>query len=777
VGASGDRRVGIDFYPPISDWRDGSDHADGGLGRSIYDRDYLRGRLGAGEAFDWHYASESDRLAQRRTPIVDGAYGKPWVFRPKDLVGWWSNPHVERVGGVETGATAWSLRAKPIWLTEVGVPAVDKGPNGPNVFPDPKSSESARPPLSSGARDDLVQARTLEAMLSRFDPALPGFSADACPASPVYGGPMIDPKSVFVWAWDARPYPAFPDFDVVWADGLNWQTGHWITGRLEGVALDRLIAAVLKDFGIDSPATLPVDGFLDGYVIDRPMSAREALEPLARLFGLDAVASGGALAFRGRGGRAVRAITEDDLVLGDKEAALRLVRTQETELPARVELGFTDGEGEYRRAAVASRRVAGASRREARTDAAIVTRRAEAQRLTDAWLQDLWAGRESAEFALSPRQVAIEPGDILSVPTKAGPRLHRVTRIADGPTRRISTRAVEPSVFATPGVPPVPSGKRPPPVAGRPAALVLDLSAARGEPTALQWLAVAADPWPGAVAVWRASDGASFALHRIVALPAVIGRTLTALPPGPLWRWDPLATADVELSSGALASIGDEAALAGGNLFAVQGPDGRWEIFSAARAELIGARRYRLSRLLRGLAGSETQAARGVPSGAMIVRLDEAVTPLADQLADLGRPWRYRIGPASRDYADPSYAELTATAGAGALKPLAPVHVRARRGPEGVTITWVRRTRKNGDAWEPADVPLGEDAERYEVDVLLQGGAVRRTLAGAVPTALYPAAQELADFSAPQATLDLRVAQMSPIVGRGFETRVTVPVI
>ncbi len=226
----------------------------------------------------------------------------------------------------------------------------------------------------------------------------------------------------------------------------------------------------------------------------------------------------------------------------------------------------------------------------------------------------------------------------------------------------------------------------------------------------LQWLAVAADPWPGAVAVWRSGDGASFALHRIVGLPAMIGRTLTALPPGPLWRWDPLATAEVELSSGALASIGDEAALAGGNLFAVQGPDGCWEIFSAARAELIGARRYRLSRLLRGLAGSEPQAARSVPSGATIVRLDEAVTPLADDLADLGRPWRYRIGPASRDYADPSYVEVAATAGADALKPLAPVHVRARRGPEGVTLTWVRRTRKDGDAWEPSDVPLGEDA-------------------------------------------------------------------
>jgi hypothetical protein len=129
----------------------------------------------------------------------------------------------------------------------------------------------------------------------------------------------------------------------------------------------------------------------------------------------------------------------------------------------------------------------------------------------------------------------------------------------------------------------------------------------------------------------------------------------------------------------------------------------------------------------------------------------------------------------SRDYADPSYVEVAATAGAEALKPLAPVHVRASRGPEGVTIAWVRRTRFNGDAWEPIDVPLGEEAERYEIDVL-QDGAVHRTLASTVPMALYPATQELADFDAPQTVLALRVAQVSPIVGRGFEAAVTVPV-
>ena len=767
--------VGIDFYPPISDWRDGLDHEDLAHAPSIYEVRYLRDRLAAGEAYDWYYPDEAARLAQARAPITDGAFGKPWTFRPKDLVGWWSNPHVERVAGVETVATAWVPCGKPIWLTEVGVPAVDKGPNGPNVFPDAKSSESAYPPLSRGTRDDLVQARALTAILSRFDPDLPGHPAGANPLSAVYGGRMVDPERIFVWAWDARPYPAFPDFDAVWADGRNWDTGHWISGRIEGLELDRLIAAVMRDYALEPAAEIAVDGFIDGFVIDRPMSAREALEPLARLFGIDAAVSGGALTFRGGGGRAATTLEADDLVLDGKEPSLKLVRAQETDLPAQVEIGFTDGEGEYRRAAVASRKLAGVSRREARADTAVVTRRAEAQRLADTWLQDLWAGRDSAEFAVSPRRIGLEPGDMVRVPTSAGPRLHRVVRIADGPTRKVSTRAVEPAVFDTPGGATTRPSKRAPAVVGRPEAIVLDLAAARGDPPGLQYLAVAADPWPGAAAVWRSADGASYAFHRIIDLPALVGRTLTTLAPGPLWRWDNVATFEVELSSGALASVADEAALAGGNLLAVRGADGAWEILSAARAELIGTRRYRLSRLLRGLAASEPQAHRAAPTGSTIVRLDEAVVPLTTVLSDLGMPWRYRVGPADRDHADAVAVEFLAAAGRDALKPLAPVHVRARRSSEGIDISWVRRTRRDGDAWEPADVPLGEESEAYDVEVL-QAGATVRTFSNVSPTVRYRAAHELADFGAPQVTLSLRVAQKSVVVGRGFEAGVVVSI-
>jgi hypothetical protein len=145
-----------------------------------------------------------------------------------------------------------------------------------------------------------------------------------------------------------------------------------------------------------------------------------------------------------------------------------------------------------------------------------VTRRAEAQRLADAWLQDLWAGRETAEFGLSPRRIEIEPGDVVSVPTAAGPRLHRVVRIADGPTRHVTTRAVEPAIFETPGAPAPRRRKAPPPVPGKPQVVVLDLPAASGEPTALQLVAVTAEPWPGAAAIWRSETGSSFRLHGFV---------------------------------------------------------------------------------------------------------------------------------------------------------------------------------------------------------------------------------------------------------------------
>ena len=327
--------VGIDYYAPLADWRDGAAHLDKQIAQSIYELDYLAGNLRGGDAYDWYYADDAARGAQTRTPITDGL-GKPWVFRVKDIWSWWSNAHYERVGGAELGApTAWTPQSKPIWLTEIGCPAVDKGANQPSVFPDPKSSESGLPYFSTGKRDDLIQRRMLEAALQTFDPAH-GATLTNNPVSSVYGGRMLEPSAIHLWTWDARPYPLFPAATDAWSDGPNWETGHWLTGRLGGAPLDALVAAILDDAGVGHYDVASLGEGPDGYVIDRPMSPRAAIEPLTLAYAFDASEEGSVIRFRPRGGAAsCRADRRRSRVAGRCRAAAAHARAGNRDCRAR----------------------------------------------------------------------------------------------------------------------------------------------------------------------------------------------------------------------------------------------------------------------------------------------------------------------------------------------------------------------------------------------------------------------------------------------------------
>ncbi len=258
--------VGIDYYAPLADWRDDGNQLDLAVTDNPYRLGYLVGHLDSGEGYDWYYADDAARDAQTRTPITDGL-GKPWTFRQKDIWSFWSQLHYERVGGVELGThTAWVPRGKPIWLTEIGCPAVDKGANQPSVFPDPKSSEAGLPYYSSGKRDDLIQRRYLEAVLGAFDPAFGDAALNS--TSSVYDGPMVAPDGIHLWTWDARPYPAFPAATDAWSDAPNWETGHWLTGRFGSTPLDGLVTTMLADNGVADIDVSELGEGPDGYVVD-----------------------------------------------------------------------------------------------------------------------------------------------------------------------------------------------------------------------------------------------------------------------------------------------------------------------------------------------------------------------------------------------------------------------------------------------------------------------------------------------------------------------------
>ena len=146
--------------------------------------------------------------------------------------------------------------------------------------------------------------------------------------------------------------------------------------------------------------------------------------------------------------------------------------------------------------------------------------------------------------------------------------------------------------------------------------------------------------------------------------------------------------------------------------------DGEWEVVQFQTATLIAPGTYVLSKLLRGQGGSEFAMRPSVAAGARFVLFNTAVARVDLAASEIRLPYSWRYGPATRDIGDASYAVAAHTFQGLGLKPLSPVHVRAVRAGGDVAFSWVRRTRLGGDSWETPEVPLGEDNESYEVDIL-----------------------------------------------------------
>ncbi|MCV6593728.1 MAG: glycoside hydrolase/phage tail family protein [Silicimonas sp.] len=755
--------IGIDNYMPISDWRDGFDHADAGFG-TIYNPAYLAGNVAGGEGYEWFYASEADAEAQIRTPISDVTYGEPWVWRYKDLRGWWSNAHFDRPGGVRSSVpTDWVPGSKPIWFTEIGCSAIDKGSNEPNKFLDPKSSESRLPRASNGGRDDLIQMQYLRAVSGYWEEAANN------PVSTVYGGPMVATDRMFLWAWDARPYPYFPGDFETWSDGENYARGHWLNGR----STTRALAAVIKEIcvraGVDEVDVSQVHGLVRGYALEGGETARQALQPLLLAHGVDAVERDGLLVFQNRDGLGQAALAESDLARGEGEGLVGRSRASEAELSGRVRLNFIEADGDYELRGAESIFPGEESRGVAVSEMPLVLTRGEAQSLVERWLAEARVARDGVRFALPPSS-AVVAGDVVTLEgasyrvdrvEEAGLKLAEGVRVERGLYQRL--RAVEAFEARTTVPAPLPVWPR-----------IFDLPLLRGDEDPVSpWLAATAEPWPGEVAVYTSGDGESWRFDSFLDARGVIGVTRNAMAPGVSGIWDRGPALEVDFVGGALASLDEAAVLAGGN-GAVIGPaeGGAHELFQFRDAALIAPGRWALSTRLRGQRGTEEAAAGGWAPGSVVVVLDAAIRQISLPPDLRGVPRWYRVGPANRAVDHPSYVSFQHVATGLGLRPYAPVALEAvPDGLGGFDVSWIRRSRIDGDNWDLPDVPLGEAYEAYLVRVL-SGGEVLREETVESPGWTYEAAEVAADGALPE--FEIEVAQISDLYGPGAKARIVI---
>lgn len=754
--------IGIDNYMPLSDWRAGEEHADAGHG-SIYDLDYLKGNVAGGEGYDWYYANEEARDLQVRTPIEDGAYGEDWVFRYKDIENWWRWGHRNRVGGVQNVAyTDWIPQSKPIWFTEIGCPAIDKGTNQPNVFLDPKSVESQVPYFSSGGRDDFVQVQYLRALY--------GYWGENNPVSDVYAAPMVDMGRAHVWAWDARPFPDFPSRGSVWSDGANFARGHWVSGRMTAAPLDGVVREICARSGVDAVKTDGLYGVVSGALLDRNETARQGLQPLMLAYGFESFESGGEIVFRTLDGRAKAALGADDFAIESDEAAVSLTRNPESETAARVRVGYLEPMNDYQGGAAEAAFPDEMAPRVSSTELPLALSSGQARAVAARWLAEARIARDGVEFALPPSLMALASGDVVALDDGGVETRYRIDRVEDYGLRKVSATRVEPGVY-TPVLAEDRVFDRGVAISAGPVyAEFLDLPLLRGDelphaPT----VAVTATPWPGEMAVLSAPQDAGYALEGLVPRRAVMGELLEDLVRVEAGRWSE-ASVLVRVSGGVLQSRAEIEVLNGANLAAVRAGSGDWEVLQFRDAELVAVGEYRLKGLLRGQTGTDGIMPDIWFAGADFVLLDGAQVQLDVPSSWRGLPRHYRIGPAKLGYDSPRYDHSVETFEGIGLRPYAPAHLKAE-GSGDLAVNWVRRTRVDGDSWAGLEVPLGEESEAYRLRVV-QGGVTLREETLSAASFTYTVVMQGADGAV--APYDLEVAQISTTYGAGPDARITI---
>ncbi len=544
----------------------------------------------------------------------------------------------------------------------------------------------------------------------------------------------------------------------------------------ETLDLATLLGDLAARAGVTATTSPALARPLAGLTIAAELPARQALEAVIETFDLLVREQPGGLHFLAPEDAVALAV--DPGLFGaaagaQHPAPVTRDRQDRARLPVGIDLAFLDPARDYQRAIERARRRQPVGRRIETVESPFVldaaTARAQAQRLLVA--RHRAAERIVASLPLADA-LAVEIGDRLPLPD-GGEMLVMGLEARAG---RLTLEGVPVSLPAAAVAPPPPSSPAFPPVLlpppGPTRVHLLDfpgLLREEDEPLLPVAMAGSSAAWRNGSLLASRDGGESFAVVAETAAPAVIGDVEQPPGAGPTTFWDEANSLTVRLlrPEMSLESRSALSVLNGGNLAMVGA-----ELIQFRDAVLQADGSYRLSGLLRGRQGTE-HAVAGHTAGEPFVLIDGG--GLADARIPLALAGRSVLVKPVSNVDDPDAIAADAmTVPLNALKPLSPAHLRAVRLASGdVRITWIRRTRRNGEWLDGADVPLGEECACYEVEICDAAGQAVRTLQTAQESAVYTAADQQADFGALPAVLTLRVYQLSAKVGRGRPAEAT----
>ena len=249
-----------------------------------------------------------------------------WAW--KNIEYFWSNFHYNKNGS----KTSWIPKSKKIWFTEYGFPSVDCCTNQPNVFYSQGSFDSGFPRMSQGIADFKAQRVAITATEEFWK-----------------NSPFVE--RLFLYTWDARPYPYFPNLKEVWSDYGVWKYGHFLNGKAGQTSLANVVSYLCKSVGLkdeDFDTTLLKNDMFQGYIIDNKTSILGHIKIFANAFNFDCYLDDGKICFKSLDGSQNHILNEEDIIL-DKENGLSFVMETITgdAIPSAVELLFLDVNKDY----------------------------------------------------------------------------------------------------------------------------------------------------------------------------------------------------------------------------------------------------------------------------------------------------------------------------------------------------------------------------------------------------------------------------------------------
>jgi hypothetical protein len=517
-----------------------------------------------------------------------------------------------------------------------------------------------------------------------------------------------------------------------------------------------------------------------GYSIASVAAIRSGLEPLQAGWPFDAIQAGYKIKFVKRGGTSIATISAAELDArgaGDSPGvSITNAREMDIVLPRKVRVLFLDNEREYDAGEQYAERLNTDAVNIRTTELAIVLTADEAAGMAEVLLYLAWLERYDISLSLPSTYNHLEPADVITVNASEGQYELRLTSVNYTSDGRIVCQAKYNSAATYTATAVGVAGAVTESVlseTGQTAYAVLDIPTiidTTDTPGVVIAMAGYAAGWNGAT-LFKSDDGGQIWIDlQGVSAPGSNMGICSALATGRTDIIDTANTLTVTMIEGTLSSVSESSLFAGANWFAI-GDHGRWEIVAAKTGTLVSGTTYTLSDFLRGRYGTEWAITTHL-TGDWIVQLDGASSAFVNYaLSNIGVAHYYR-GITNGQLFDSESDRVQAYTGV-CLECLSPVYLNGNRNPStnDWTLDWIRRTRIGGEWRDLVDAPLNEASESYEVDIFSSGtyATLKRTLTGlTTPAAAYTSAQQVTDFGSNQATLYVKVYQLSANAGRGY---------